>query len=200
MFKEKILAHEIATGHYDALKPPIVQDDEAQGERFAPLEFAALVHEESSMLSGRLQDELIHRELNLVIDTVLKSEASAEVIATRLDRAEYTYDVVSVQITEDISKASIRERWEQPYRTFLQADQTEGTCLGGRPVPSNFTGSVFANDGGPSTTEGAAQWLAQHGEGATTFRQYRRDDGQSHVLQVDELKCDGKWVARTNSE
>lgn len=82
------------------------------------------------MLSGRLQDELIHRELNFVIDTVLKSEASAEVIATRLDRAEYTYDVMSVQITEDISKASIRERWEQPYRTFLQVDQTEGTCFG----------------------------------------------------------------------
>lgn len=173
-----------------------MQAFEAQGERFAPLEFAALAHDESSFLSARLQDQLMQRELNFVVDTVLKSEASAQTIAARLDRAEYTYDVVSVQTTEDISKASIRNRWEQPYRRFLQEEQSKDGRLGGRPVPSEFASSVFPEDAGPSTTQGAAQWLARNGAGVQSFQQYRRAEGKPHMLEKDLVMHDGKLISR----
>lgn len=199
IFKEKILEHEMQVGRFDDLKPPVVRAFEAQGERFAPLEFAALVHEESSFLSARLQDQLMQRELNFVVDTVLKSEASAQTVAARLDRAEYTYDVVSVQTTEDISKASIRNRWEQPYRRFLQGEQSKDGRLGGRPVPSEFASSVFPEGEGPSTTQGAAQWLARHGAGVQSFQQYRRAEGNPHILEEDLVKNKGKLIPRTGS-
>lgn len=58
MFKEKIIQHELDSGNLDRLKTPLVKELEAQGYTFAPMEFAALVHEESSMLSRKLQKAL----------------------------------------------------------------------------------------------------------------------------------------------
>lgn len=195
-FKEKILEYEIQIGRFDELKPPVVQQLETQGERFAPLEFSALVHEESSFLNGRLQDLLMQREMNFVIDTVLKVEASAQTIAARLDRAGYTYDVVSVQTTRDISKASIRDRWEQPYRKFLQNEHSKEGRLGGRSVPSEFSSSVFPQEGGTSTTQTAARWLAQNGAGVQSFQHYRRVEGKAHILVQNMVKRGRKLITR----
>lgn len=195
-FKEKILEHEMQAGRLDELKPPVVHELESQGERFAPMEFASLVHEESSLLSSKLQDQLMQHEMNFVIDTVLKSEASAQVIASRLDNAEYKYNVVSVQTTEDVSKDSIRERWEKPYRKFLAGEQSREGRMGGRQVPSEFATSVFPVKGGPSTTQGAALWLARNGTGVHSFQQFRRVEGKPHSLEKDLVKRDGKLIPR----
>lgn len=195
-FKEKILEHEMQAGRLDELKPPLVRELESQGERFAPMEFASLVHEESSLLSSKLQDQLMQHEMNFVIDTVLKSEASAQVIASRLDNAGYKYSVVSVQTTEDVSKDSIRERWEKPYRKFLAGEQSLEGRMGGRPVPSEFATSVFPVKDGPSTTQGSALWLASNGTGVSSFQQFRRVEGKPHSLEKDMVKRDGNLISR----
>src|SRR5699024_4005932 len=55
-----LLREALADGSYEVwIKPDAVRDLEAQGERFFPLELAALVHEESSMLAAALREDLI---------------------------------------------------------------------------------------------------------------------------------------------
>lgn len=188
-FKEKIIEHELRSGNLDALKSPLVRDFESQGHQFAPMEFAALVHEESSLLRVELQRQLQGMEMNFVVDTVLKSEESAQNVAGRLDHEGYTYDVVSVQGTAQESKKGIYGRWEDNYRQFLLG----GNDLGGRPVPSEFANGTFPDPNGPSTTQHSAQWLAEHGGGVQRFMQFRR--GQL-APEIDQEKVNGVLVSR----
>lgn len=188
MFKEKIIAHELESGNLDRLKTPLVKELEAQGYKFAPMEFAALVHEESSMLSAKLQRNLRKDGANYVIDTVLKSQASAREVAASLDEHEYTYDVVSVQATFEESKAGIYGRWLEGRAAFERGESQ----LGGRPVPSDFANNLITPDG-KSATEESAKWLSEHGEGVVSFRQYRRG---SATPEIDQVKYDGKLIAR----
>src|SRR5699024_8010670 len=59
-FKNLLLREALADGSYEVgIKPDAVRDLEAQGERFSPLELAAVLHEESSMLAAALREDLI---------------------------------------------------------------------------------------------------------------------------------------------
>lgn len=188
MFKEKIIAHELETGNLDRLKTPLVKELEAQGHKFAPMEFAVLVHEESSMLSAKLQKELRKDGTNYVIDTVLKSQGSAQEVAATLDKRGYTYDVISVQATFEESKAGIYGRWRDGRAAFERGESQ----LGGRPVPSDFANNLITPDG-KSATEESAMWLAGNGKGVVSFTQYRRG---SATPEIDCVKVDGKLVDR----
>ena len=87
-FKQALLRAAIDDGSYDAfLKPALVKEHEAAGERFFPLELASLVHEESSELAKRLRAESIRAGANIVIDTVLSSEVSALGLGKELEAA-----------------------------------------------------------------------------------------------------------------
>lgn len=125
-----IIAHELESGNLDRLKTPLVKELEAQGHNFAPMEFAVLVHEESSMLSAKLQWDLRNDGTNYAIDTVLKNQASAREEAASLDKRGYTYDVVSVQATFEESRAGIYGRWQEGRAAFQRGESQ----LGGRPV------------------------------------------------------------------
>src|SRR5690606_1364711 len=58
--KTQLLDAAAADGSYETfIKPPAVRELEAQGERFFPLDFAALVHEESSALAKIVREEAI---------------------------------------------------------------------------------------------------------------------------------------------
>ena len=188
MFKEKIIQHELESGNLDRLKTPLVKELEAQGHKFAPMEFAALVHEESSMLSAKLQKDLRKDGTNYVIDTVLKSQGSAQEVAATLDKRGYTYDVVSVQATFEESKAGIYNRWHDGRVDF----ESGKSQLGGRPVPSDFANNLLTPDG-KSATEESAKWLAENGKGVVSFTQYRRG---SSTPEVDQVKQGHKFVSR----
>lgn len=201
-FKKRIIEHALDSGTLDEMKSERVKEFEAQGERFAPMEFASLVHEESSYLAARLQDRLMRQGDNVVLDTVLKSEQKAQAVLDGLTKAGYTYEVISVQTTEEISRQSIRERWEEPYRKFLEeADLSvdmkspEGR-IGGRPVPSAFARSVFPQGGGTPTPEPAARWLANASTRCTEYRLFRRQEGQPHKLEehLKQVEKGGKLV------
>lgn len=188
IFKEKIIQHELDSGNLDRLKTPLVKELEAQGHKFAPMEFAALVHEESSMLSAKLQKDLRKDGTNYVIDTVLKSQGSAQEVAATLDKRGYTYDVVSVQASFEESKAGIYGRW-QAGRDAFECGESQ---LGGRPVPSDFANNLVTPEG-KSATEEAARWLAENGKGVASFKQFRRG---SAIPEIDQVKQDGKLMAR----
>ena len=188
IFKEKIIQHELDSGNLDRLKTPLVKELEAQGHKFAPMEFAALVHEESSMLSAKLQKDLRKDGTNYVIDTVLKSQGSAQEVAATLDKRGYTYDVVSVQATFEESKAGIYGRWQAGREAFGRGESQ----FGGRPVPSDFA-NILVTPEGKSATEEAARWLAENGKGVASFKQFRRG---SAIPEIDQVKQDGKLMAR----
>lgn len=185
MFKELLLDHELRSGGLAALTTPLMREYMAAGERFAPMEFASLVHEESSMLAKQLQRDMLQQGTNFVFDTVLRSEDSAQAIGTALERRGYSFEVVSVQTTQEMSEASIHSRWEEPYRAFLAGENQ----LGGRPVPSEFARSVFPAGGGPSLPEQHAQRLAESAPGCVRYRVYRRTDADTgHKLEVDKSR------------
>lgn len=193
MFKEALIEHEVAVGGLERMTPPVMHEFAAAGERFAPFEYASLVHEESSFLAKRLQAEQLAKGTNLVLDTVLKNTAAAEQVHRQMADHGYRFTVVSVQTTQEVSRASIRERWEGPYRAFLAGE----SALGGRPVPSGFARSVFP-DGPVSGPESSAEWLRQNSPECTEYRLYRREEGSPHRLEVHLLRTDAGW--KTNVE
>lgn len=188
-FKEKIIEHELRMGTLDALDTPLMAELKEQGHAFTPMEYSTLVHQESSMVSRQLQQQLQREGQDFIIDTVLKDVDSARAVMARLDDQNYTYDVVSVQGTAAESKAGIYGRWESAHRDYLEGKNE----LGGRPVPSEFANDTFPDPSGPSTTQEAARWLADHGKGVICFQQYRRGaDGP----EIDLVKQEGKLTAR----
>lgn len=186
-FKVAIVRHELEAGRLDALKTDLVRSYEAQGHVFAPMEFASLVHEESSAINARLQSSLLRDGSNLIFDTVLGSHGKAEELARTLDRTGYTFEVVSVQTTPEISRASRHDRWREPYELFLQGQH----ALGGRPVPSEFANDLFPPDRGPSLPEQNALWLAENAPGCVRYRVFRRTDAAAgHALEIDKTRSE----------
>lgn len=195
IFKELILEHELDSGQLELLKSPQVKELEAAGEVFAPMDFSTQVHREAVLLRDLLQDELMSKNINFVLDTVLSSERAAEAIMEELDASQYRYSVVSVQASEKLTQEGIRQRWAEGYRQFLDGEPTLKGKIGGRPVPSEFARSVYGPDG-VSVTEGTARRLAERGSGVEGFQQYRRVEGRPHVLEKDLVKRDGTLISK----
>lgn len=131
-FKHALLGTAIEDGSYqDFLMPDVVRELEAAGERFAPLELASLVHEESSLLARQLRADAIADELNIVVDTVLSSESGAREVGAQLQQAGYEVSVVDVETTYAISAARVEQRWRDVTRQFLADERNTGSAAGG---------------------------------------------------------------------
>lgn len=74
-FKELLLVHEIGSGGLDRMTTPLMREYMARGEKFAPMEYSTLIHQESSYVAQRMRNELMETGTNLVIDTVLRDRA-----------------------------------------------------------------------------------------------------------------------------
>lgn len=157
-FKHKLLREAQADGSYEGfLKPAAVREREAAGERFFPLELAALVHEESSFLAMRLQQAALDEGVNVVVDTVLSRPRSAIALGARLARAGYRVEVIDVEVPYEVSQERIAGRWREAYERAMST----GEGLGGRWVPSVYASTVFDSATGRSTSQEAAVELAQ---------------------------------------
>lgn len=160
-FKHGLLRTAIEDGTYDSwLVPEPVRDLIAAGERFAPLELASLVHEESSMLAAAARSAAMADGKNIVVDTVLSSPDSASRLGAQLEQAGYRVRVVDVECSYEVSAARIEYRWREVTRQFLSSEEDPG--LGGRWVPSEYARPLFpAELDGRSVCEGIARDLAE---------------------------------------
>lgn len=153
------------------IKPPEVRDLEAEGERFAPLEFSALVHEESSLLVEELRTRAIQAGRDLIIDTVLGGDdpATTRELGARLERAGYDVRVIDVEVPYEVSRARIESRWSEGRAEFFAGRDD----LGGRWVPSEFARSVYFTDEGVSKPERNAELLANECTAVSRFERWR---------------------------
>jgi hypothetical protein len=181
-FKEALLKHMLSTGEFNQLRFPELLELEAEGHRFAPLEMASLVHEESSILAATLQQRALSSGTNLVIDTVLKSNEKADRLIADLEQAGYSYEVVDVEVPREITEAQIDRRWREPYKKFLQGRHV----LGGRAVPPDFVASMFDREDGRSWPEVSARHLADTGPHCIRYRLFIGDGTGPHQLSIDK--------------
>ncbi|QZN87739.1 zeta toxin family protein [Cellulomonas sp. C5510] len=184
-FKHALLRTALEDGSYrNFLVPDRVRELEADGERFAPLELASLVHEESSLLARQLRAEAIADGLNIVVDTVLSSERAALSLGADLEAAGYRVRVVDVETTYEISAARVEQRWRNVTREFLADERATG--LGGRWVPSEYTRALFPPElAGTSVCEGVARTLAEQCPAVSRLEVYRVvDPTQAPYLEV----------------
>jgi predicted ABC-type ATPase len=171
-FKVSLLRQALQDGTYESvLKPPQVKTLEDQGEPFFPMELAALVHEESSILATRLRDESIDEGRNIIIDTVLSSEPAALKLMRQLDQAGYRIEIIDVEVPYNISAARIAQRWQHGYEQALTGQTTD--VPGGRWVPSEYGHAVFNGPQGTSWPETNARLCAQQCPAVTRYRLYR---------------------------
>ncbi|MGO3070567.1 MAG: zeta toxin family protein [Brevibacterium linens] len=181
-FKERILTRASNDGslHRD-LKPDFVKDLEESGEVFGPLEFASLVHEESSTLAKRAREFCVDQGYNIVVDTVLSSASSAEAIGDLLQRNGYSVSVVDVEIPAEVSKEAVAHRWQAGYMGMLKGDPDQ--ALGGRWVPSEYVDGVFGN--GQSQPRANAEKLATEYSNVKTYQVYERHSALANPEMVD---------------
>jgi hypothetical protein len=169
-FKALLLREAIRDGSYESwIKPAAVKDLGAQGERFAPMELAALVHEESSILAERMRREAMAAGRNLVADSVLSDQAKAIRLGRLLEASGYRITVLDVEVPYFVSEASIRQRYRDGYERAMAGED----ALGGRWVPSEYARSVFNGPGEPSKPELAARELAEQCPVVMEYRLYR---------------------------
>lgn len=158
-FKKLLLGQAIADGSYESfIKPAAVRELEAAGERFYPLELAALVHNESGDLAAALREDLIAQGTNVVVDTVLGTVPSATRLSEQLTQAGYVVTLVDVEVPFEVSEDRIRQRWQE---AMTEAEAGVADALGGRWVPSSFARPLFETSHGRAASQDVAERFAQ---------------------------------------
>lgn len=142
-FKSRILFHETER---DPTLSSLNQDSRLQerrreGELFAPGEYAALIHEESSDLARRaMRRALVDRE-NVVIDGIHSQASKIEDKLSKL--REFNYSSTSILVvdgTQEVTRARVEQRWRNGYERFLDSTGS----LDGRFVPEAITAALYS--------------------------------------------------------
>ncbi len=183
-FKEVLLREALADGSYQSwLLPPDVAELQAGGERFYPLELAALVHEESSRLAIMARRQAIEAGEQLVVDSVLKDPDNAIALGRLLEDAGYEVTVVEVEVSLQQSLARTRVRWENGYRRAERGEA--GAELGGRWVPSEYPESLYQDGTASSRCLVSARVLADSCAAVMRFEQYAPNSSNGELVRVD---------------
>ena len=143
-FKTRLLRHARQTGEYDSLIPPEVQARIAAGEKFAPGEFASLVHEESSAIARMAVETSVNRGERVVIDGI---NGSTKKITARIDElATHGYtdiDIICVDGPRDVTRARVINRWADGYSQFEGGNDAG---FNARYVPEHITDELYRDE------------------------------------------------------
>lgn len=171
-------------------KAPEIRELEAQGHQFFPLEFASLVHTESSRLLNRAIRTAQDAGLNIVIDGVGANLKAGMNRLEKLSNAGYSVDLINVECSRETSRESILHRWGTERDKALSSPQAiDLSTLGGRWVPSTVLDPVFPNQDGPSAPEEVAAHLAAHSSAVRSYQLWRRDSPTSTpTLERDQIR------------
>ncbi len=118
------------------LTPPEAKALQAQGETFSKLDFASLVHEESSIITKRCQQAAIEQRRNLILDQVCSNSAKTSALVEKLATQGYSVRVVEIHAEKAFSEESAFQRYLHDYETGE-----------GRYVPTEVIDSVYNADG-----------------------------------------------------
>ncbi len=198
-FKVGLLREAIRDGSFEEqIKPPAVRELEAGGEKFAPLELASLVHEESSFLAQRLREDAIDQGLNIVVDSVMSNRQAALDMGERLAAGGYDVAVVDVETTYEISATRVEQRWRHVTQAYLGNEA--GADLGGRWVPSEYTRSLFPTElQGSSVSESVARELATTCPAVTRYEVHRVTDPSAPPVLESRREGPAAAVGQTRS-
>ena len=188
--KKALLDAAADDGSYETfIKPPAVLELEEAGEKFFPLDFAALVHEESSALAKTIRSEAISSGANIVIDSVLSKPDAAVELGRELAQAGYQVEVIDVEVPYEVSAARIAERWRSSYLKALDGQDRHG----GRWVPESYARSVYGADpGARSIAQQSADRLATECPNVTRLRRYWTPSiSAPRVLERDVARAPG---------
>ena len=140
-FKVLLIEEAIKSGEINTFyNIPEVKQLTDQGEKFFPMDFGSLVHQESTYLASELLEDAIADDKNVIIDKVYSNPKTLQDGINDLAENGYTdISLINVEVTQENSHNRVYSRWEHDYTHTL----TTGQGLGGRPVPAEFIDSVF---------------------------------------------------------
>lgn len=178
------------------IKPEQVKELEHQGEIFSDLDFASLVHNESSLIGNNAKRQAIKQRCHIVFDQVCASSRQTQTLVNKLAEAGYSVRVVELQATRELSEKSIFNRYRR--------DQAEhGT---GRYVPTEVLSSVYTTD--PHGNEVSRpqrtidKLLAQHPCKIDAARRYLTTEigAPPHLLSTHHRQTDGTIHTTLNKQ
>lgn len=153
-FKRELLQSSIEDGTYRThIVPQEVENFEASGEVFFPLDFASLVHTESVYLADIVIEQALELGANVVIDGTLSSAARARETFRKLTAAGYSIQlIVDVETSRNVAEDRAYKRWLSDYETTLEHYEKNGELvgLGGRLVPPAAFDWIYSGPGGLS--------------------------------------------------
>lgn len=176
------------------LKPALVREYEARGERFFPLELSALVHREAAGIVDLARERALSAGLPVVIDGVLSNGDQAVALGRELEGAGYSIDVVCLDVAPEVSEHQIRHRWRKAYEETLAG---HGDLMGGRWVPSSFAQQVLQGPGGRSLPAVGSERLADEVEAVSRYRVFTRagvDDPTLLATDLSRVRAGGPLI------
>lgn len=145
-FKLRLLRHAIQSGEYEALVPERARQLMEGGEEFAPGEFAALVHEESSALAKMAAQQAFDRGERVVVDGVHASPEKIRARIAQLAASGYiAVDIICVDGPREATRARVIGRWADAYARYTAGGGLE-EGLRARYVPEHITAGLYADD------------------------------------------------------
>lgn len=109
--KTMLLEQASKDGSLDSfIKPASFKALEDFGVSFSPLEFASLVHEESSIIAKDIQKEAIAGGYNVIFDQVCSDEEKTEDLVGQLSVKGYYVSVVEIHADRNFSEQSAFDR------------------------------------------------------------------------------------------
>nr|WP_246469829.1 zeta toxin family protein [Streptomyces olivoverticillatus] len=142
-FKDKLLEQSLNDGSFSKMVPEGMGQP---GEQFFPREMAALVHEESGLISDKAMAMSLQAGENVVIDGTLASEWWSNELVNQLDQAGYEVHVVDVETSKEVAQERVNGRWQGPYEEVQEKaaqGQDVSKELGGRWVPNEVVGYMY---------------------------------------------------------
>lgn len=186
--KEQLLDIAERDGSLQAfLMPPEARELQTQGEVFSKLDFASLVHEESSKLAKQCQRVAINERRNLILDQVCSNPEKTAALIDRLAEQGYRIRVVEIHAEKEFSEQSV-------FLRYLR-DQER---VDGRYVPTEVIDSVYAPDGTSRPRQSIQRLLDAN---PCQIEAYRRFDattvGQPPILTQRGHLADGRIHCET---
>lgn len=126
------------------IKPPIVHQLETQsGEVFSDLDFASLVHAESSRIANMMRVAAIRGGYNVIIDQVSANRTPVENLMKLLDKRGFSVRVVEIDASRSFSL-------ESTFARYVHAWEKGGTA---RRVPTEVVDSIYTPEGASKPRE-----------------------------------------------